>query len=132
MDKKRLEEAIKILDKISNSVKESSEIGQALETALVVLEQEHAKEADEQWKCFKENFVFPAVIHLAELENNYLKKGAKTMNEAWKNFSKKCIESYDALQTLKANGMIDEEEKAKNEHRLLVDILNLMKTEVDD
>lgn len=54
------------------------------------------------------------------------------MNEAWKNFSKKCIESYDALQTLKANGMMDEEEKAKNEHRLLVDILNLMKTEVND
>lgn len=47
MDKKRLEEAIKILDEISNSVKESSAIGQALETALVVLEQEYSKESEE-------------------------------------------------------------------------------------
>ena len=53
------------------------------------------------------------------------------MNEAWKNFSKKCIESFEALQTLKGNGLIDEEEKAKKERHLLVDILNLMKTEVD-
>lgn len=53
------------------------------------------------------------------------------MNEAWKNFSKKCIESYDALQTLKGNGLIDEEEKGKKEHQLLEFILDIMKTEVD-
>lgn len=54
------------------------------------------------------------------------------MNEAWKNFSKKCIESHDALQTLEANGMMDEEEKALKEHYLLVEILSIMKTEIDD
>ena len=54
------------------------------------------------------------------------------MNEAWKNFSKKCIESYDALQTLNANGLMLEEEKAVHEHNLLVEILSTMKTEVDD
>lgn len=54
------------------------------------------------------------------------------MNEAWKNFSKKCIESYDSLQTLEANGLIDEEEKAVHEHNLLFEILSIMKTEVDD
>ena len=53
------------------------------------------------------------------------------MNEAWKKFSKKCIKSYDALQTLEANGMMDEEEKALKEHYLLVEILSIMKTEVD-
>lgn len=43
MDKKRIEEAIKILDNISNSIKESSEMGQALEAALVSLEKQIPK-----------------------------------------------------------------------------------------
>ena len=43
MDKKRISEAIEILDKISNSVKESSELGQALEAALYSLEKQLPK-----------------------------------------------------------------------------------------
>lgn len=54
------------------------------------------------------------------------------MNEAWKNFSKKCIESFEALQTLEGNGLINEAEKAKKEHHLLEYILDIMKSEVND
>lgn len=46
MDKKRVEEAIKILDNISNSIKESSAIGQALEAALVSLEKQIPKKPE--------------------------------------------------------------------------------------
>ena len=38
-----VQEAIKILDNISNSIKESSELGQALEIALVSLEKQIPK-----------------------------------------------------------------------------------------
>lgn len=46
MDRKRIEEAINVLDNISNSIKESSAIGQALEAALVSLEKQIPKKPE--------------------------------------------------------------------------------------
>lgn len=91
--------------------------------------EENAEEIDKQWEIFRERFLVPYEIHLTE--KHCIKKGAKNMNEAWKNFSKKCIESYDALQTLNGNGLMTEEEKTIHEHNLLIEILSIMKTEVD-
>ena len=54
------------------------------------------------------------------------------MDEAWRNFSKNCVNSYNAIQTLKVNGLMDEKKKEVYEHNLLAEIITIMKSEVDD
>lgn len=49
--------------------------------------------------------------------------GKKKMNNA------EYIESYNAIQTLKANGILDEEEAAVHEHNLLYKIIIAMRLE---
>lgn len=52
------------------------------------------------------------------------------MNEAQKRMLQDYIESYEAIQTLEKNGLLDEEEKATHEHNLLFQIIKEMKLEL--
>lgn len=54
------------------------------------------------------------------------------MNEAWKRIFKKYIAGYDAIETLAHIGILDEEEKADREHALLLNIIDTMKSEMED
>lgn len=54
------------------------------------------------------------------------------MSEGWKNIFRKCIDSYNAIQTLKENGILDEEEVNVCEHNLLFNIVVTMKSEVGE
>lgn len=54
------------------------------------------------------------------------------MNEVWKKLSNEYIASYEAIQTLARNGIIDEEEKEVHEHNLLFSIIETMKSETED
>lgn len=71
MDKKRIEEAINILDNISNSIKESSILGKALETALVILEERKAYEdAKEQGLLHKAEIPNGTTIYVWQTDEN--------------------------------------------------------------
>lgn len=54
------------------------------------------------------------------------------MGEVWKAIFRKYIDSYKAIQTLHENGIMDEEEKAVNEHNLLHNIMVTMESEVEE
>ena len=54
------------------------------------------------------------------------------MNEVWKKLSNEYIASYESIQVLARNGIIDEEEKAVHEHNLLFGIIETMRSEVED
>lgn len=53
------------------------------------------------------------------------------MNEAWKNIFKDYIDSYNAIQTLKRNDLLDDESRVELEQDLLYEIIKTMKTEVE-
>lgn len=54
------------------------------------------------------------------------------MREVWKSIFEKYIKCYEAIETLHMNGILDEEEKAVHEHNLLFNIVETMKTEVEE
>lgn len=54
------------------------------------------------------------------------------MNEAWVSIFRKCIDSYNAIQTLKENVILDEEEVNVCEHNLLFNIVVMMKSEMGE
>ena len=54
------------------------------------------------------------------------------MDEIWRKIFQKYIDCYKAIQTLEENGIFDEEEKAAHEHNLLFEIVETMKSEVED
>lgn len=54
------------------------------------------------------------------------------MNEVWKSIFKKYIDCYNSIEILAQNGIFDEEEKNVHEHNLLFEIIETMRSEVED
>lgn len=54
------------------------------------------------------------------------------MNEAWKRICEKYIDSYKAIQTLRNNDLMDEEEVGVYEHNLLAEIIRDFESELAD
>lgn len=54
------------------------------------------------------------------------------MNEVWKRIFTEYIESYNAIDTLERNGIIDEEDTDKLRLKLLDEIIETMRSEIDD
>lgn len=54
------------------------------------------------------------------------------MNDVWKRIFREFIESYDAIQVLEKNDLFDEEAKLVHEHSLLFNIIETMKTEIEN
>lgn len=54
------------------------------------------------------------------------------MTEVWRNIFKQYVKCYVAIQTLYEHGIFDEEERAAHEHNLLHEIIETMRSEVND
>ena len=54
------------------------------------------------------------------------------MNEAWKNIFNEYIDCYEAIATLESNGVIGDELSNKLKDNLLYEIIETMKTEVEE
>ena len=54
------------------------------------------------------------------------------MNTIWKSIFLKYIKCYEAIETLYNYGIFDGEEKAVHEHNVLFNIIETMKTEVEE
>ena len=54
------------------------------------------------------------------------------MSEVWKKIFKKYIESFHAIDKLHSDGIIDDELAMDIKHKLLVDIIVTMESEVND
>lgn len=53
------------------------------------------------------------------------------MNEAWKRIIKKYIDCYEAIKTLKKNGIMVDEEAEVFKRTLLDDIIETLRSEVE-
>lgn len=51
---------------------------------------------------------------------------------AWHNIFREYVECYKSIQTLSRNGILDDEEKAVHEHNLLFNLVETMKTEIEE
>lgn len=58
--------------------------------------------------------------------------GEEEMTEVWKNIFKQNIKCYESIQILHEFGILDEEEKAERENILLSEIIETMRSEVED
>ena len=54
------------------------------------------------------------------------------MNDAWKRILKKWIESHDAINTLNINAIMDEDLTLSYKSKLLEDIIDTFKEEVEE
>lgn len=54
------------------------------------------------------------------------------MSEVWMNIFKEYIACYEAIQLLARKGIFDEEEKAVHEHNLLFEIIETMRSEIEE
>lgn len=54
------------------------------------------------------------------------------MTEVWKEIMRENVESYKAIQILKNNSILDEEEVAVHEHNLLFSIIETFESELEE
>ena len=54
------------------------------------------------------------------------------MNDAWKRISKKYIDCHEAIKTLYDNGIIDDDMLEQHERKLLNDIIETFRSEVEE
>ena len=54
------------------------------------------------------------------------------MDKVWKGIFREYVECYQAIQTLSKNGILGDEEKAVHEHNLLFNLVETMKSEVEE
>lgn len=56
----------------------------------------------------------------------------KGIDQVWKNIFREYVECYKSIQTLSRNGILDDEEKAVHEHNLLFNLVETMRSEVEE